>query len=63
MLTIGSLTAGEWIVASASGALLLLSLVPVLWACWLFVQMSDGTAAEAIAEAQHKADLKHGRGV
>jgi hypothetical protein len=62
-MQIMELTTGEWIVASGSAVLLLLSLVPVLWACWLFIQMSDGAVAEAVAEAQRKADLKHGRDV
>jgi len=30
----GALTTGEWLVAAGSGVLLLLSIVPVVWACW-----------------------------
>ncbi len=52
------LTTGEWIVAAGSAALLLLSLVPVLWACWLFVDMSDGAVDDAIRDAQQPAVLK-----
>ena len=53
-----ALTTGEWIVAIASGVLLLLSAVPLVWACWRFVQMSDGAVARAIDDAQRLADLK-----
>ena len=55
---IGTLTTGEWIVAPGSAALLLLSLVPVLWACLLFVDMSDGAVDDAIGDAQQLAVLK-----
>ena len=54
----GTLTAGEWIVVAGSVALLLLSLVPVLWACWLFVDMSDGAVDGAIQDAQRLAAVK-----
>jgi ABC-type branched-subunit amino acid transport system permease subunit len=58
MLITGTLTTGEWIVAVASTAFLLLSLVAVVWACWLFVTMSDGAVARAIEDAERLADLK-----
>jgi hypothetical protein len=58
MLINGALTTGEWIVVAVSAVFLLLSLVPVIWACWLFVNMSDGAVARAIEDAQRLADLK-----
>jgi ABC-type branched-subunit amino acid transport system permease subunit len=58
MLITGTLTTGEWIVAVASTAFLLLSLVAVVWACWLFVTMSDGAVARAIDDAERLADHK-----
>jgi len=54
----GTLTTGEWIVVAGSVALLLASLVPVLWACWLFVSMSDGAVEGAIQDAQRLALVK-----
>ena len=54
----GTLTTGEWIVVAGSAALLLLSLVPLLWACWLFVNMSDGAVDDAIRYAQRVAVVK-----
>ena len=54
----GTLTTGEWIVVAGSAALLLLSLVPVLWACWLFINMSDGAVDDAIRDAQRLALVK-----
>ena len=54
----GTLTTGEWIVVAGSVALLLASLVPVLWACWLFVTMSDGAVDGAIEDAQRMALVK-----
>ena len=53
-----TLTAGEWAVAIGSGVLLLLSAVPLVWACWRFVQMSDGEVDRAVQDAQRMADLK-----
>jgi hypothetical protein len=38
---LSALTTGEWVVSVGSGLLLLLSLVPAVWLCWRFVQMSD----------------------
>jgi hypothetical protein len=35
-----------------------LSLVPVVWACWLLVSASDGAVAGAIEDAERLADLK-----
>jgi hypothetical protein len=55
----GTLTTGEWIVVAGSAAPLLLSLVPVLWACWLFVSMSDGAVDDAIRDAQRLAVVKN----
>jgi hypothetical protein len=55
---IASLTTGEWIVVVASGVFLLLSLVPVIWGSWLFVQMSDDTVARTIDDVQRFSQLK-----
>jgi len=55
---LSALTTGEWVVAAGSAAALLLSLVPVLWACLLFVEMSDAAVANAIDDAQRTALLK-----
>jgi hypothetical protein len=54
----GTLTTGEWIVVAGSVALLLASLVPVLWACWLFVSMSNDAVDGAIQDAQRVALVK-----
>ena len=54
----GTLTTGEWIVVAGSAALMLLSVVSVLWACWLFVNMSDGAVDDAIRYAQRVAVVK-----
>jgi hypothetical protein len=49
---LSALTTGEWIVAVGSGLVLLLSLVPVVWLCWHFVQMSDTEMANTIADVE-----------
>lgn len=54
----GTLTTGEWIVVAGSAALVLLSVVSVLWACWLFVNMCDGAVDDAIRYAQRVAVVK-----
>jgi type IV secretory pathway VirB3-like protein len=46
------LTTGEWIVAVGSGLVLLLSVMPVVWLCWHFVQMSDTEMANTIADVE-----------
>jgi fatty acid desaturase len=58
MLITGALTTGEWIVVAVSAVFLLLSLVAVVWAWWLFVTMSDGAVGRAIDDAERLADLK-----
>jgi len=55
---IGTLTTGEWIVVAGSALVLLLSLAPVLWASWLFVNMSDDAVDHAIHDAQRVALVK-----
>jgi hypothetical protein len=55
----GTMTTGEWIIVAGSAALLLLSVVPVLWAWWLFVNMSDGAVDDAIRDAQRLAVVKN----
>jgi hypothetical protein len=49
---LNALTTGEWIVAIGSGLVLLLSLVPVVWLSWRFVQMSDDEYAETVADVE-----------
>jgi hypothetical protein len=49
---LSALTSGEWIVAVGSGLVLLLSLVPVVWLSWRFVQMSDDEFTESVAEVE-----------
>ena len=50
---LNALTTGEWIVAVGSGLVLLLSLVPVVWLGWRFVQISDDEYAETVADVEH----------
>jgi hypothetical protein len=47
-----SLTTGEWIIAAGSTVVLLLSVVPLVWLGWRFVQMSDDAVA-LLEEEQH----------
>ena len=49
---LNALTTGEWIVAVGSGLVLLLSLMPVAWLSWRFVQMSDDEFAETVADVE-----------
>ena len=51
-LIIGTLTTGEWIVAAGSALVLLAMTAPIVWLCWLFVQMDDAAVSRAIADAQ-----------
>lgn len=55
---LASLTTGEWIVAVGSGVVLLLSVAPVVWLCWRFVQMSDDAFARQVADVQRFAELR-----
>jgi hypothetical protein len=55
---ISTLTTGEWIVTVASGVVLLLSLVPVIWGSWLFLRMSDHTVARTIGDVQRYSEQK-----
>jgi hypothetical protein len=55
---VASLTTGEWIVAVGSAVLLLLSIVPVVWLTWRFVQMSDDTYAREVADVQRFVELR-----
>jgi hypothetical protein len=57
-LTAGALTTGEWLVAAGSCVLLLLSLVPVVWAGWRFVTMSDDAYARQVADVERFAELR-----
>ena len=53
-----SLTTGEWIVAAGSAVVLLLSIVPLVWLSWRFVQMSDDAVARTVADVQRFAELR-----
>ena len=56
---IGALTTGEWIVAAGSALVLLAMTAPIVWLCWLFVQMDDAAVSRAVADSQRKADRAH----
>jgi hypothetical protein len=51
-LIIGTLTTGEWIVAAGSALALVAMTAPLVWLCWLFVQMDDAAVSRAVADAQ-----------
>jgi hypothetical protein len=53
-----SLTTGEWIVAAGSAVVLLLSIVPLVWLGWRFVQMSDDAVARTVADVQRFVELR-----
>ena len=53
-----SLTTGEWIVAAGSAVVLLLSIVPLVWLGWRFVQMSDEAVARTVADVQRFVELR-----
>jgi hypothetical protein len=55
---IAALTTAQWLVAAGSGLLLLLSIVPVIWACWQFVQMSDDAYARTVADVERLVELR-----
>jgi fatty acid desaturase len=56
-LIIGTLTTGEWIVAAGSALVLLAMTAPLVWLCWLFVQMDDSAVSRAIADARRAKEL------
>jgi fatty acid desaturase len=56
-IIIGTLTTGEWIVTAGSALALLAMTAPIVWLCWLFVQMDDGAVSRAIADAQRAKEL------
>jgi hypothetical protein len=53
-----ALTTGEWLVAVGSGLVLLLSLVPMVWLTWRFVQMSDDAFAKQVADVERFVELR-----
>jgi hypothetical protein len=53
-----SLTTGEWIVAGGSAVVLLLSIAPVVWLTWRFVQMSDDEYARTVADVERFVELR-----
>lgn len=53
-----ALTTGEWLVAGGSGVVLLLSLVPVVWLTWRFVQMSDDSFAKQVTDVERFVELR-----
>ena len=55
-LIIGTLTTGEWLVTAGSALALLAMTVPLVWLCWLFVQMDDVAVSRAIADAQRSSE-------
>lgn len=55
---IGTLTTAEWLVAAGSAVLLILSIVPVVWACWHFVAMSDEEYARTVADVERFVELR-----
>jgi hypothetical protein len=55
---LASLTTGEWIVAVGSAVVLLLSVAPVVWLCWRFLQMSDGEFAKQVADVERFVELR-----
>jgi hypothetical protein len=57
-MLLSTLTTAEWLVVAGSGVLLVLSLVPVIWASWRFVQMSDDEYERTVAQVERFADLR-----
>jgi hypothetical protein len=55
---VASLTTGEWIVAVGSAVLLLLTVAPIVWLTWRFVQMSDDAYARQVADVEHFIELR-----
>jgi type IV secretory pathway VirB3-like protein len=55
---VGSLTTAEWIVAVGSAVLLILSIAPIVWLCWRFVQMSDDAFAKQVADIERFVELR-----
>jgi hypothetical protein len=53
-----SLTTGEWLVAAGSAVVLLLSVAPIVWLCWRFVQMSDDAFARQVADIERFVQLR-----
>jgi hypothetical protein len=58
MTVLGSLTTAEWIVAVVSGLVFLVSMIPLVWLTWCFVQMDDAAVAREIEHAQLVATSK-----
>jgi hypothetical protein len=57
-MLLSALTTGEWLVAIGSGVLLVLSLVPLVWLTWRFVQMSDDAFAKQVADVERFVELR-----
>jgi hypothetical protein len=53
-----SLTTGEWIVAAGSAVVLLLTVAPLVFLSWRFVQMSDEAFARQVAEVERFTALR-----
>jgi len=53
-----SLTTGEWIVAAGSALVVLLSMLPIVWLGWRFVQMSDEAVVQTVAEVERFARVR-----
>jgi hypothetical protein len=57
-MLLSALTTGEWLVAVGSGVVLLLSLAPLVWLTWRFVQMSDDAFAKQVADVERFVELR-----
>jgi hypothetical protein len=57
-MLLSALTTGEWLVAVGSGVVLLLSLLPLVWLTWRFVQMSDDAFAKQVADVERFVELR-----
>ena len=52
------LTTGEWLVAAGSAVVLLVSIAPIVWLTWRFVQMSDDAFAKQVADVERFVELR-----
>jgi hypothetical protein len=55
---VGSLTTLEWIVAVGSAVVLLISIAPIVWLAWRFLQMSDDAFAKQVADIERFVELR-----
>ena len=57
-MLLSALTTGEWLVAAGSAVVLLLSIAPIVWLTWRFVQMSDDAFAKQVADVERFVELR-----